>query len=59
MPTAASCATHGLATPLPDEVNGTFLIDGKKYKYNVFQKQYNSGNGWKVYVGPPPVCRSV
>lgn len=31
----------------PDEVNGTFLIDGKKYKYNVFQKQYNSGNGWK------------
>ncbi len=31
----------------PDDVNGVFNIDGKKYRYNVFQKQYNSGNGWK------------
>lgn len=31
----------------PDEINGIFDIDGNKYKYNVFQKQYNSANGWK------------
>lgn len=34
----------GDAAPTED---GQFEINGKHYKYNVMQKQYNSGNGWK------------